>query len=200
MPILFNNVAFNDGGTAISNNVSLEAINYGSTRVWQAKPPPLVFYDGAAGINNRMTVYSPNAAYYNGETTSYAYPNGDKVWQLTPWTSGDPNERRGACLYTTEEYELTRYTRLYVTWCSQTGFGDAARNCPRCTWYVPAYAPVDPWDTVNVVARGQDDGDYAPYRTSAIDITAVTGWRHPTVANWAAGGASTVWVRRFWAE
>ena len=76
MSIKLNNVAFNDGGIAKFNNVSLSAIKYDATQVWQSKPtflfdngdqavaftggwvptPWYPFYGNASGRPNMMDI------------------------------------------------------------------------------------------------------------------------------------------------
>lgn len=173
------------------NNVAQRACYYNNALVWTAVPDPITLYNGPAGFNG-TTPLNFDSVYQNGYVTEFG-----GSWILAPWTNGDGNERRAACIRSQGMIDLTDFKYIKITYASKRGYGDAYQNDPRCTVYTSANGNARPFDwTDGVTSRWQNDTIYPNLVEHSIDISGVTGNNFVYVGNWSAGGANQVFVSK----
>ena len=191
MALYYNNINIPSTRNVYINNKNSQGVYYNNALAWRKE---LVLYDGPSSINITTPITFVNA-YENKETTY----KGVKCWVLTPWTAGDPNERLGAVIRSTNKIDLSGFTKINCTWAATRGYGGAAQNDPRCSIYTSYNANQDPYNTSQgFTSYFQIDGVFLDFQTRSFDISGVTGEQYVYVGNWAAGGTSGVLVRNFW--
>lgn len=201
MGLIYNQTSISPASHVYINNQDQQKVLFNNQLVWQRS---LTIYDASVNHTSGVTPINFDSVYIN----AYTSDPGDGVgsWCLIPWTNGDANERRGAVIRSSGLINLTGFSTMYCTYYSQIGYGDAAKNSPRCMLYCSPLSNQPPFNTVtsygdpvNFSAVRQIDGAYGSYTTQAMSFN-LSGNYYVYVDNWSAGGTSSVHVRKIWLE
>lgn len=121
MPIKYNNVMFNDGGTAKYNNTSLSAIKYGATQVWLSK---FILFNN--GQSSSYTGGWSTGASGNGEHSASI---GSTIYTYGRAKSPDSPGNHGAgYIYTKAKIPTSKYKTMTIEYYSDSADGYATHG------------------------------------------------------------------------